>query len=129
MTRILSIWIKDIFSSTFVKCSGLYPVQLSNYFGAGPPKKSLSNSYFQIKLFCHFQRKFAIRLRAQVANDTLQHDLRSKALFLGNSSQPWPGSRRKIYFKQQRFLELYPYLYPVQIPNYLGAVLGTGLKT
>ena len=52
-----------------------------------------------------------------------------KSVIFRKISPPGPGSRRKIYFKQQRFLELYPYLYPVQLPNYLRAVPGTGRKT
>ena len=51
-------------------------------------------------MFCHFQGKIAIWPRVQMANDAFQ-----------------------------RFLELYPYLYPVQLPNYLGAVPGARCKT
>ena len=42
---------------------------------------------------------------------------------------PGPGSRLEIYCNHESFLELYPCLYSVQLPNYLGAVPGTGRKT
>ena len=115
-----------------VKFCGLSPVQLPNNLGA-VPKNSLSNShffYFQIKIFCHFQGKFAIWPRVQVSNYL---DLRSinrveKRNFQENFPA-WTRVQVEIYFKQQGFLELYPCLYPVQLPNYLGAVPGTGRKT
>jgi hypothetical protein len=58
----------------------LSPVQLPNNSGAVSPKKNFYRVrifFFQIKIFCHFQEKFAIRLRVQMANYTFQHDFRS----------------------------------------------------
>ena len=52
-----------------------------------------------------------------------------KNVILSKIFSPGPGSRWDIYFNHERFLELYPCLYPVQFPNYLGAVPGTGRKT
>ena len=52
-----------------------------------------------------------------------------KSVIFRKISPLGPGSRRKIYFKQKIFLELYPYPYPVQLPNYLEAGPGTGRKT
>ena len=93
-----------------------------------PQKKFLSNShffYFEIKIFFHFQGKFA---KMTIFNKIFGPLIKLKSVIFRKISPPGPGSRRKIHFKQQRFLELYPYLYPVQIPNYFGAVPGTGRK-
>ncbi len=48
-------------------------------FGSCTTKKNFYRVrfFFQIKIFCHFQEKFAIWPKVQMANDTFQHDIRS----------------------------------------------------
>ena len=63
----------------------------------GPKKPKMSIfKYFQIKIFCHFQGKFAIRSRWQMAlfNTIFGPLIELKSVIFRKISQPGPGSRQ-----------------------------------
>ena len=76
---------------TTVKFCGLFPAQLPNYLGTGPPKKiSIEFSFFLFsnKNILSFSGKICHLPRVQMANETFQHDLRSINRV---QKQPGPG--------------------------------------
>jgi hypothetical protein len=106
----------DPIKITTVKFCGLGPVQLSNNLGAGPLKKiSIEIPCFLNKNILSFLRQMTLTLFNTIFDPLIE----LKSVISEKIFPPRSGSRLNIYFNQQRFLQVCPYPYQVQLPNYL----------